>query len=458
MRRLVGATAVVLVALASLAMVAAPHASAAVTIEQKVGDESYRFQIFGYSQLEIRGGKGNADGYGVEPGARENDDPFFDAQRIRLGTTYLRNRLGMKLQIDFNESFSDREGGLYEAIKDAYVSYAFSPAAFVKLGMFKTPVGMDFNASGWNLEIADLNGLVDELVLERSLGVMVSGRHIFGRVPEDGTQLAITGLEQGREGRGYGFGYDVAVFNIPERSGAVVNEDEVDALAGLVTGYDEGQIARVRNAVDAWGNGNQRGFALRVLYEHGESFYAEVYYGSADEAGGFVTERGDFDDDGTIDERVALDITGGPRESENYTVLGAGLELALSEELRLSGEYIRARGILGERNRRQKSWNLELAYTLTPQIELVFAHYDAGSNVEGDPIDETRQLRNTHLGASFFLEPLAFSPESLQSHRVQVNYVFTGGDDRVLPDGLAKWNGLGGYLDDAWVVQYQVRY
>ena len=93
---------------------------------------------------------------------------------------------------------SDRNSGNPDfpgIIKDIEVGYKFSNAASLKIGQFKTPMGMDFNTSGKKLDITK-RGMEKGLVLERAVGVMLSGRKMNG------------------------FGYDIGIFNPAARSSA----------------------------------------------------------------------------------------------------------------------------------------------------------------------------------------------------------------------------------------------
>ena len=85
----------------------------------------------------------------------------------------------------------------------------------VKVGEFKTPVGMDFNVSGKKLDITQ-RGVEKKLVLERSLGAMVSGRKI-----------------------GDMFSYDIGVFNPTNRSSAVSSGVLGDGLAYAATDFGQ---------------------------------------------------------------------------------------------------------------------------------------------------------------------------------------------------------------------------
>jgi hypothetical protein len=40
------------------------------------------------------------------------------------------------------------------------------------------------------------------------------------------------------------------------------------------------------------------------------------------------------------------------------------------------------------------------------------------------------------------------------AHRIQLNYVVASGDT----SGSDAWNGLKGYKDDAWLMQYQYKF
>ncbi len=188
-------------------------------------------KFFGFSQITAT--LGEATNGNTADGLR------FGADRIRIGYKLKDGNVFGGLQVDFNRSniASTANIGVPEIIKDAYAGYKFNDAASLKLGVFKTPVGMDFNTSGKALDIVK-RGLEKGLVLERAAGAMVSGRKIGG-----------------------GFGYDIGVFNPTGRSGAV-------------TGGTAGDDA-------AW--------AGRVMYDMGDTMHVEASYGSsanADGAGG----------------------------------------------------------------------------------------------------------------------------------------------------------------------------
>ncbi|VAW68636.1 hypothetical protein MNBD_GAMMA09-2053 [hydrothermal vent metagenome] len=166
------------------------------------------------------------------------DDGFvFGADRVRFGFKVKDDKFFGKLQADLNrdhESGATKNGTLPEVIKDAVVGWKFNDAAKISLGQFKTPLGMDFNTSGKKLDITK-RGMEKKLVLERTAGVMISGRKIGG-----------------------GFGYDVFYGNPAGRSSA-------DPSAA--TGSETTTVAR-------------------VSYGMGKMMHMELAYGVASAATG----------------------------------------------------------------------------------------------------------------------------------------------------------------------------
>ena len=163
------------------------------------------------------------------------DDNFsFGADGVRFGfkikdtDSVLGGTAFGGLEVDFNKNPLDRtvEGpngksvDFPAVIKDAYAGYKFNDAASIKMGQFKTPLGMDFNTSGKKLDITK-RGLEEALVLERALGVMLSGREIGGN-----------------------FGYDIGIFNPAGRGRAspVGNRGDNNAFAGRVM-FDHDDVA-----------------------------------------------------------------------------------------------------------------------------------------------------------------------------------------------------------------------
>ncbi len=213
--------------------------SASADVTTKIGDQELKVKLFGFSQLTFEGG----DGFGAD------DGPRIGADRIRLGYTGSLGKAFSKLQLDFMKADTygeDATGaknttgdvGIKNIIKDAVVGYKVHDAAKVSLGIFKTPIGMDFNTSGKKLDLTK-RGLEKQLVLERAPGLMVSGRKIAG-----------------------GFGYDVGFFNPTKRSSVVTGGTAGDQIA----------------------------WSARVMYDLKKMLHVEASYGISEEAGGAGTE------------------------------------------------------------------------------------------------------------------------------------------------------------------------
>lgn len=190
--------------------------------------------FFGYGQLTAEIGEGVGD-YNVAEDDYTNDGLQFGADRVRIGYSAKEGRTFGKLQIDFNRSdISDTSKiGVPEIIKDALAGYDLNKDNYVQLGVFKTPVGMDFNISGKKLDITK-RGMEKSLVLERSIGLMFSGRNI-----------------------GAGFGYDIGIFDPTRRSGAVQGGDD----------------------------GEHQAAAGRIMWDKGGAWHVEASYGYSEKAG-----------------------------------------------------------------------------------------------------------------------------------------------------------------------------
>ena len=199
--------------------------AAAVAVPMTVSAAEAKF--FGYSQITAAVGAGYSEDDPDDVG--DADGLRFGADRIRMGYKIKQGNAWGKLQVDFMKAADgDATIGVDEIIKDAVVGYKFSDAANVMAGVFKTPVGMDFNTSGKSLDITK-RGMEKKLVLERAAGLMVSGRNISG------------------------FGYDIGVFNPTGRSSAVNFGTAGDAMA----------------------------YAGRVMYDMGDSLHVEASYGTS---------------------------------------------------------------------------------------------------------------------------------------------------------------------------------
>lgn len=172
----------------------------------------------------------------------DQDSVEFDADRVRFGAKLKWGKWFGNLHLDANNTTPGRRvGGLASFIRDANAGYKFSNAASVKVGQFKTPIGMAFNMTGKKLPLPKRT-FTDRLTFDRTLGAMISGRGIGGA--EKGT----------------GFGYDLFYGNPLGRSGvAAQSSDQV---------------------------GDEHTWAARIMYDLGKTFHIEGSYGEAGEAGG----------------------------------------------------------------------------------------------------------------------------------------------------------------------------
>ena len=323
----------------------------------------------------------------------------FGAQRIRLGWKYEAGKVRGKVFLDFNQKHEDikktGDGAVMPSmVKDAFVSYVADPAFVVKLGLIKMPNGMSFTMPGWNLDIAE-RGFDKKLVMERNTGLMVSGRAIGGSGKVDG-------LEMGHERPWVGFGYDVMIANQASRS----------AVAG-----------------SSKNGGNS--YAIRGMYDNTEKLHLEASYA--------ITENA------TQDPAPATTTSG-----EDYSNINLGIDSNLGE-LSLKAEYFDAKNIKGIKDYDEKVWTATVGYFLNPSFELVAKHIDAKSSKGVDT-----SLTNTYLGFNYFLaQPYQdFSRKAKRmrnQHKVVFNYIVAGGD-------TDTWNGQGGYLDDAFIAQYQFKF
>jgi hypothetical protein len=361
-------------------------ADAKMTLVDKVGEKELKLQIYGFSQFEIRGG----DGASAEGGV------FFKAQRIRVGFNYFHGPIAGKLFLDFNQSHTSDEAGLPKMIKDAFVAYRFNNAAMLRLGMIKTPLGMTFTIPGWNLDIIERQGMEKGLVLERNFGLMLSGR-LIGQENYDGKkQMKTNGLEMGQERLGYGFGYDIGVFNPSGRSSAVT--------------WDKSLL------------GDALSYVGRLHYDHGPKLHTEIAYGISEQAGG--------------------------PDTEDYEVMNLGLgSMWYDEGLEFRLEYTNGSNIRGVEGWDQEAYSLMAGYYFTDTLEGVVKHYHASSDRNAVSTD----LDNTYIGFNYFLAPVSSKFRDHQRHKLVFNYILAGGDTE-------DWAGIGGYRDDAWGLQWQYKF
>jgi len=279
-------------------------------IKKKIGDVDTKFSVFGFAQLEMRGGEGSATG--------DNDSLSFHAQRLRLGWKYSAGKVRSKVFIDFNKDSAANKTtdvggasgiGVPDNIKDAFVAYNFNNAFTPKLGVIKMPHGMSFTMPGWNLDVVE-RGFDKKLVLERSMGLMISGRDIgFGN------NAKVNGYEMGHERPWKGFGYDIMIANQAGRSAAVTNAKE--------------------------GNGNS--YAVRGMFDWTELLHVEASYALSQNAGGIAGQTVyKFDPvSGTIP-GVKLDA-----DTEDYESFDFGIDSHFMDGANVKFEYINSSNIKG---------------------------------------------------------------------------------------------------------------
>lgn len=125
----------------------------------------------------------------------------FGADRIRVRTAATFRQVTGGVMLDFGvPNLGDRRpGALANVVGDLFVNYRLDDRNLIRFGQFKTPVGMDFNIPGRSLDITK-RGMEAPLVLNRDLGLMLSGRRVWA-----------------------GFGYDIGIFNVAGRSPATAH-------------------------------------------------------------------------------------------------------------------------------------------------------------------------------------------------------------------------------------------
>jgi hypothetical protein len=381
-RKRLGILSLVVVAAVAVALLWPATASAKITLKEKIGDKEIKLQIYGFSQFEMRGGDGQSAQGGL----------FFKAQRIRVGFNYYHGPIAGKLFLDFNQSHTSDEGGLPKMIKDAFVAYKWSNSAFIRLGMIKTPLGMSFTVPGWNLDNAERNALDKGMVLERDFGLMLSGR-LIGQ-PKD-KAMKCDGTEMGTERQGYGWGYDIGVFNPAGRSSAVTWDKSIlgDALA----------------------------YVGRIHYDHGRALHVEAAYGISEQAGGANTE--------------------------NYSVYDVGIASQF-DKWELKAEYINGHNIQGIKDQDQNTISLTAGYMVADNVQALIKHQQASAD---SPTKGTSDLGNTYIGVNWYLSPIAYKARDLQRQKIVINYILASGDTE-------NWTGKWGYLDDGWIVQWQYKF
>ena len=174
-----------------------------------------------------------------------------------------------------------------------------------------------------------------------------------------------------------------------------------------------GRSGAVRGPNDDPGGqeGEDFGYVLRVLRDLGEHLHLQGGWGRAEAAGGPGTRDYDVFD-------LAGRYAAGP--------------------LTLKAEAVAGRDVLGTAGRDQQAGYVHAGWLVHPDVELVLRHYQARSDFGG-----VTQLGNTYVGANFFLG------QRRRNGRLQLNYVVASGDE-------GDFTGIGGYRDDALLLQFQV--
>lgn len=311
------------------------------------------WQLLGFAQLTA---EHSENGDGID----------FGADRIRAGARYRQGAFGGGLVLDFNvPNAGQRTPGTFtNIIKDAYLDWYFAEHFRLRGGQFKTPIGMDFNTPGDQLDISK-RALEKPLVLERDAGLMLSASELAG-----------------------GIGFDLGVFNPAGRSGATAHSADQE-------GESNAWAARLR-----WDRGN---------------FHAEASVGESAEAGGVG--------------------------SQDYQVSDIAARHSIGR-LSIKAEYIAGRDVLGVADHDQDVAYLHLGWQQAPQWQWVARHYQGQSEMAGAQTD----LGNTYLGFNYW--PDAGRQAKL---RLQANWVIASGDQ-------ATYSGLGGYRDDALLIQAQLSF
>jgi len=383
---------------AAAVLLMATSAQAGYTMKKKVGDVDTKLTMFGFAQLEARGGEGVI--------ADDQDSKVaFGAQRVRLGWKYQAGNVRGKVFLDFNQDHDNLKTGdgaaMPKMVKDAFISYVADPAFIIKAGLIKMPNGMSFTMPGWNLDIAE-RGFDKKLVLERNTGLMISGRDMFL-----GNNGKVNGFEMGHERPWKGFGYDVMIAN---------------------------QASRSASASSTKNGGNS--YAVRGMFDYTEKLHLEASYGLTENAKG----------------------PSGAAGGENYSNINVGVDSNLGK-LSLKAEYFDAKNIKGTDGYNEQVITATAGYFVMPSLELVTKAMNGSAQGKTSTAKDT-SLTNIYLGMNIFIsmpyEDFSRKAKRMRNqHKVVLNYIVASGDTA---DATNPWNGLGGYKNDAFIAQYQFKF
>jgi len=269
------------------------------------------------------------------------------------------------------------------------------------MGQFKTPLGMDFNTSGKKLDLTK-RGMEKRLVLERTLGIMLSGRKIAG-----------------------GFGYDVFYGNPSGRGAASVTRSSLNVVD---TGNGDDLTAIGADT------GSDNTTVVRVMYDMGKMMHMELAVGKEASTGTM-----------TITDSAGVVTTA---NIEDYEVTDFAFRFA-SGPMTVKFEWIDGQNVRGVNGNDETVYFLHYGHKIGKKTELIARYYNAEMERIGGG-NANRDLQNTFIGANFFLG------SNKTNGRVQVNYVVVGGDDI---DATNTYNGVArGYTDNAILTQYQMSF
>jgi hypothetical protein len=380
---------------AAAVLLMSTSAQAGYTMKKKVGDVDTKLTLFGFAQLEARGG----DGY---IGDDDDSKVAFGAQRVRLGWKYVAGKVRGKVFLDFNQDASDikktGDGAVMpKMVKDAFISYVVDPAFTVKAGLIKMPNGMSFTMPGWNLDIAE-RGFDKALVLERNTGLMFSGRGIGFKGNK------VDGFEMGHERPWKGFGYDVMIANQASRSAA---------------------------ATSTKNGGNS--YAVRGMFDYTEKLHLEASYAMSENAAGPSGDAG----------------------GEDYSNINVGVDSNLGA-LSLKAEYFNATNLNGVDGFDEQVITATAGYFVMPSLELVTKHMQGSAQGNGADTDLGNTYLGANIFISMPSQDYSRKAKrGRNQHKVVLNYIVASGDTA---DSTNVWNGLKGYKDDAFIAQYQFKF
>jgi len=356
-------TKIAMVAAATL--LAATSADASYTIKKKIGAQDTKIDIYGFSQLEARGGDGIISD-------SQDASVKFGAQRIRLGVNYTAGKVRGKLFLDFNKDHGDKSGvGLPDMVKDAFVSYVVDNTLAIKVGLIKMPHGMGFTIPGWNLDVVE-RGFDKQLAAERNMGIMLSGRAIGGKEGQK-----VNGFEMGHERPWEGFGYDIMIANQAGRSGSVINAKP----------------------------GNANSYVGRVMYDMGEALHTEASYVISEQAGGL-----------------------GEADGEDYTSFNFGVDSHFGAS-NVKFEMFQSENLRGVSGWDESTYALTGTHYVTDTLELALKHIQGTSeknNVETE-LGNTYIGFNYYV-SPYDNKMNRSSKRKRNAHRIQLNYVVASGD------------------------------